>query len=196
MITAHVPTQQYVLTDIWSLPTDWCWIWIGNGVHLAAEACLRRRGGEGIATQPAWWHHFSKRTRSWQVNWNHHWCYLFSNAPRLTGDILFGTYPKGEFGAQRFTAPSCADSRSALTPKHWDSLETCSGICHNPAPRKENKNSLNLLFAHISRSVLIVISYFSIRDHIRNQKIVCKKNFQIGSFMPEKNVNKFSVYVK
>lgn len=119
---------------------------------------MSQKEGEGIATQPAWWHHFSKRTRSWQVNWNHHWCYLFSNAPRLTGDILFGAYPKGEFGAQRFTAPSCADSRSALTPKQWDSPETCSGICHNPAPRKENKNALNILFAHISRSVLILCS--------------------------------------
>lgn len=90
-----------------------------------------------------------KRTRSWQVNWNHHWCYLFSNVPRLTGDILFGTHPKGGCGAQRFSAPSRADSRSVLTPKQWDSLETCSGICHNPAPHEENTNALSSLFTHI-----------------------------------------------
>ena len=98
-------------------------------------------GGGAIAFPLEWWHHFSKRTRSWQVNWNHHWCYLFSNAPRLTGDILFGTHPKGGRGAQRFSAPSRADSRSVLTPKQWDSLETCSGICHNPAPHEENTNA-------------------------------------------------------
>lgn len=143
-------TQQLVKTDVWSLPTDWCWIWIGNGVRLAAEACLRSvGGGERLHPQQSDGITSKKRTRSWQVNWNHHWCYLFSNVPRLTGDILFGAHPKGGRGAQRFSAPSRADSRSVLTPKQWDSLETCSGICHNPAPHEENTNALSSLFTHI-----------------------------------------------
>lgn len=102
---------------------------------------LRPRQSDGITSQ--------KHARVWQVNWNHHWCYLFSNVPLLTGDILFGTHPKGGRGAQRFSAPSRADSRSVLTPKQWDSLETCSGICHNPAPHEENTNALSSLFIHI-----------------------------------------------
>lgn len=112
---------------------------------------LKRRvgGREAIAFPAEWWHHFSKRTRLWQVNWNHHWCYLFSNVTRLTGDILFGTHPKGGHGAQRFSVPSRADSHSVLTPKQWDSLESCSGICHNPAPHEENTNALISLFTHI-----------------------------------------------
>lgn len=142
---------------------------------------MSQKEGEGIASQPAWWHHFSKRTCLWQVNWNHHWCYLFSNAPRLTGDILFGTYPKGELGAQRFSAPSCADSRSALTPKRWDSLETCSGICHNPTPRNKNKNALSVVFAHTSRSLLIVVFYFSISCHTgKTIKLFAKRCFKLG----------------
>lgn len=136
----------------------------------------------GIASQPAWWHHFSKRTCLWQVNWNHHWCYLFSNAPRLTGDILFGVYPKGELGAQRFAAPSRSDSRSVLTPKQRDSLETCSGICHNPAPSKENTNSLNSLFTLISLSVLMLVSYSSNLSSKWGRNCFPKKQFQIWLF--------------
>lgn len=132
----------------WSASSSW-------GMSQKEVGSRGREGECGIASQPARWHHFSKRTRSWQVNWNHHWCYLFSNAPRLTGDILFAVYPKGELGAQRFSAPSRSDSRSVLTPKQCDSLETCSGICHNPAPCKENTNALNSLFTLIYRSVLM-----------------------------------------
>lgn len=137
-------TQQLVKTDIGSLQR------IDVESESEMECVSQPRpvseevggGWSGAIAFPAeWWHHFSKRTRSWQVNWNHHWCYLFSNAPRLTGDILFGTHPKGGRGAQRFSAPSRADSSSVLTPKQWDSLETCSGICHNPAPHEENTNA-------------------------------------------------------
>lgn len=123
--------------------------WCASGSRGLSQKRGGGKGGGAIASPAEWWHHFSKRTRSWQVNWNHHWCYLFSNVPRLTGDILFGTHPKGGCGAQRFSAPSRADSRSVLTPKQWDSLETCSGICHNPAPHEENTNALSSLFTHI-----------------------------------------------
>lgn len=158
----------------------------------------QKEGWEGeIASQPEWWHHFSKRTRSWQVNWNHHWCYLFSNAPRLTGDILFGTHPKGERGAQRFSAPSRADSRSVLTPKQWDSLETCSGICHNPAPHGENTNALSSLFTHISRSVAMLVSHLNICHNIRKQEIVCYKKeslLKILFFVLDKCQQKFNLW--
>ncbi len=42
------------------------------------------------------------------VNPNHHWCYLFSNVPRLTGDILFCARPTG---------PCVCVCRVWLTPK-------------------------------------------------------------------------------
>ncbi len=54
-------------------------------------------------------HHSSKTpARRWQVNPNHHWCYLFSNVPRLTGDILFCARPTG---------PCVCVCRVWLTPK-------------------------------------------------------------------------------
>lgn len=62
---------------------------------------------------------------------------------------MFGTHPKGGRGARRFSAPSHSDSRSVLTPKQWDSLETCSGICHNPAPRRgKHKFTQLLVYTH------------------------------------------------
>ncbi|TNN70635.1 hypothetical protein EYF80_019072 [Liparis tanakae] len=39
------------------------------------------------------------------------------------GDILFGTHPKGDRGAQRFSAPSRTDSRSVPTPKQGGSAD-------------------------------------------------------------------------
>lgn len=163
------PTQQLVRTDVWEPQTHWCWTWVENGVHLAAEACLSVWWGllhpqqsDGIASK--------KRTRSWQVNWNHHWCYLFSNVPRLTGDILFGTHPKGGRGAQRFSAPSHSDSRLVLTPKQWGSLETCSGICHNPAPRRgKHKFTQLLVYTHPDLSTCLSPTSAS----ASTQEIVC-----------------------
>lgn len=108
-----------------------------RGLSEGGGGWLHPQQSDGITSK--------KRTCSWQVNWNHHWCYLFSNVPRLTGDILFGTHPKGGRGAQRFSAPSHSDSRSVLTPKQWDSLETCSGICHNPAPQRRKRKCTQLL---------------------------------------------------
>lgn len=108
-----------------------------------------------------------KRAGSWQVNWNHHWCYLFSNVPCLTGDILFGTHPEGGRGAPRSMAPSHADSRSVLTPKQWDSPETRSGICHHPAPQWRKTQMRSAPCLHTSRSVVMLPPHLSICHHTR-----------------------------
>lgn len=155
MITAHVsPSSLLRLISAASnrLMLNLNSKWSASGSRSLSQKKWGGKGRGGIASPAEWWHHFSKRTRSWQVNWNHHWCYLFSNAPRLTGDILFGTHPKGGRDAQRFSAPSRADSRSVLTPKQWDSLETCSGICHNPKKtkkeRRKHKCTQLLVYTH------------------------------------------------
>lgn len=63
---------------------------------------------------------------------------------------MFRACPMGGGGGARcFSAPSRADSHTVPTPKQEDSLETCSGICHNPAPHEENMNALSSLFTHI-----------------------------------------------
>lgn len=121
------------------------WKWSASSRQDLSQNC----GGVGFHPQQSDGITSKKHTHSWQVNWNHHWCYLFSNVTRLTGDILFGTHPTGGRGAQRFSAPSHPDSRSVLTPKQWDSLETCSGICHNPAPqRRKHKCTQLLVYTH------------------------------------------------
>lgn len=143
MINAHVPPSCLLklisgasnrLT--WNVTRKWS-VSRRRGLSLGGLGRLHPRQSDGITSK--------KRAHSWQVNWNHHWCYLFSNVPCLTGDILFGTHPEGGRGAPRSTAPSHADSRSVLTPKEWDSPETRSGICHNPAPQWRKHNCARLL---------------------------------------------------
>lgn len=147
------PSQLLVKTDIWSLK------WIDMKCEAEMECVSQERpvsgggvGGVGLGRlHPSQSDGITskKRARSWQVNRNHHWCYLFSNVSCLTGDILFGTHPEGGRGAPRSTAPSHADSRSVLTPKQWDSPETRSGICHNPAPQwRKHKCTQLLVYTH------------------------------------------------
>lgn len=61
---------------------------------------------------------------------------------RLTGNILFGTRPRGGHAPRRVSAPSHTDG--ADTPDQRDSLETRCRICHNPAAHEDEKTKAHV----------------------------------------------------
>lgn len=192
MITAHIPIQQYVANNICSHQQ----IDVGSesemGVHPAAEACLRSRWGEVVVVGdciPATMASLLKAHTPVTSKLKSSLMLFIFKCSLLDRRHLVRHTSHGR--ARRSSAPSRADSRSALTPKQWHSLETCSGICHNPAPREEkHKRTRLLVYTHIQICRNTCLPTSASATTLRNEKLFAKKHVKDFFFLCSINVDK------